>query len=521
MSKATVEVRYNQPVDRFAQGRISLVLYHPFFGTLAMTLILIRDELFEHLAGTNGVYLKYNPQRCADLLMPEVEFIWAHEVMHCAMGHHVRRGDRDFMLWNIACDYVVNLVLVEAGMQMPRGMLLDVRFKDMSAVQVYDVLLKEYEQKQQQQQQEEDDNEESEDGEDDRTEESNSGNDQVSRGGEDHGSEDDDEGEDQEDDEDEADGNGNRTASGKGDDESKAGSGIPEDQGDDSGTDAGESQQADGKEDEQDAKGKASSVGGTGKNLVPEDDPRLEASRLTGVVEDFTGDPNSPDDNIVTQTQRDQEEVSWRTVLNDCAQVAQAAGNLPDSMKQLIEEMNEHKISWTEILREFISKSTSTDYTWRIPNRHYIIQDLYAPSLNAGGIEDGVVATDTSGSTTPYWKQFSEEAGGVLQDFDTEMLFLQCDTSITNVQNFRSGDFPERPEIFGGGGTYFRPIFNYIEEEGITPKFLLFFTDGYLCDSYPPEPPYPVFWIMTPDGSRNKPPFGEVVWMEQKQLQHK
>ena len=45
----------------------------------------------------------------------EVEFVIAHEILHCVYDHMTRREDRDAMLHNIAADYIVNNTLVRDG----------------------------------------------------------------------------------------------------------------------------------------------------------------------------------------------------------------------------------------------------------------------------------------------------------------------------------------------------------------------------------------------------------------------
>jgi predicted metal-dependent peptidase len=42
----------------------------------------------------------------------EIEFVIAHEILHCVYEHMLRREDRDPKLYNIAADYVVNNLLV-------------------------------------------------------------------------------------------------------------------------------------------------------------------------------------------------------------------------------------------------------------------------------------------------------------------------------------------------------------------------------------------------------------------------
>jgi predicted metal-dependent peptidase len=42
----------------------------------------------------------------------EIEFVIAHEILHCVYDHLTRREDRNPMLYNIAADYIVNNLLV-------------------------------------------------------------------------------------------------------------------------------------------------------------------------------------------------------------------------------------------------------------------------------------------------------------------------------------------------------------------------------------------------------------------------
>ena len=69
------------------------------------------------------------------------KFVLAHEFLHAALRHDVRCGDRDPILWNVACDYVINNWLVEMGVgMMPEAVLYDEHFKGLSAESVYDLL---------------------------------------------------------------------------------------------------------------------------------------------------------------------------------------------------------------------------------------------------------------------------------------------------------------------------------------------------------------------------------------------
>jgi predicted metal-dependent peptidase len=91
-------------------------------------------------AGTNGLKVKYCPKFFMELTPPQRIGLVLHEVLHCAFIHMVRKDDRDHQRWNMACDYVINLIIVNAGFELPPGGLLDKQYADMSADQVYPLL---------------------------------------------------------------------------------------------------------------------------------------------------------------------------------------------------------------------------------------------------------------------------------------------------------------------------------------------------------------------------------------------
>src|SRR5471030_604809 len=61
--------------------------------------------------------------------------------MHCALGHHCRRGERDPALWNQAADLAINPILVSNGFSLPAGALIDPAFDNLSAEEIYARLL--------------------------------------------------------------------------------------------------------------------------------------------------------------------------------------------------------------------------------------------------------------------------------------------------------------------------------------------------------------------------------------------
>lgn len=121
------------------RARSGLVVEAPFFGTLALKLALKEDESCETL-WTDGKSLGYNPGFVRELTIGKLRGVICHECMHCACMHHIRRGWREGKRWNAACDYAVNLLVLEAGFRLPEGGLVDSRFYDMPAEQIYDLI---------------------------------------------------------------------------------------------------------------------------------------------------------------------------------------------------------------------------------------------------------------------------------------------------------------------------------------------------------------------------------------------
>jgi predicted metal-dependent peptidase len=69
----------------------------------------------------------------------EIRFVMAHEFLHAALRHDTRKEWRDAYLWNVACDYVINIWLTEMGIgERPNSVLYDEQFKGMNAEAIYD-----------------------------------------------------------------------------------------------------------------------------------------------------------------------------------------------------------------------------------------------------------------------------------------------------------------------------------------------------------------------------------------------
>ena len=87
-TKTTLKKKVNIQEDheireRIVQSRVRLLLKHPFFGNLATRLKLKNADDWCPTAATDGLHLFYNREFISPLTSEELDFLIAHEVMHC------------------------------------------------------------------------------------------------------------------------------------------------------------------------------------------------------------------------------------------------------------------------------------------------------------------------------------------------------------------------------------------------------------------------------------------------------
>jgi predicted metal-dependent peptidase len=119
---------------------LALRLRSPFFAALALfARIYITDWI--PTAATDGRDIFFNIAFWNKLSKPERLGLVAHEVLHAALLHVLRRGNRDPILWNIAADIVVNgLVLSQKGFELPEGHIRDQKLEHLSVEEIYHIL---------------------------------------------------------------------------------------------------------------------------------------------------------------------------------------------------------------------------------------------------------------------------------------------------------------------------------------------------------------------------------------------
>ena len=203
----------------------------------------------------------------------------------------------------------------------------------------------------------------------------------------------------------------------------------------------------------------------------------------------------------------DPEEKIHEKVIESAVQYEKLRGTLPGNIKKLIEQIQSSRLSWRELLAQYITPCFGGSRRWLPPNRRYISSGLYLPRSRDIRLQ-AVLAIDTSASVSDDLKLFVAELRALLGSFgEYEFTVICCDAKIQTVETYTQ-DSPfdcRKIQFQGGGGTSFIPVLQYIEENFLETQILIYFTDGY--GDIPEEPDFPVLWVITPDG-RNSVPWG-------------
>ena len=124
---------------KMSRAITKLVVSHPFFGSIALSVKVEHDTSIDTMC-TDGKSILWSPDFVDSISEPATIGTVAHEVMHIVMKHPLRRGERDPERWNIAADYAINGILLEAGFTLPDGGLHNPKYDGLSAEAIYDRL---------------------------------------------------------------------------------------------------------------------------------------------------------------------------------------------------------------------------------------------------------------------------------------------------------------------------------------------------------------------------------------------
>lgn len=464
------QMKVKQTVRRMTEARAVLVKDNPFFGHLAMGMQLACAPC--ETACTDGNRLIFDPEFAEKLSEREIQFVTLHEVMHCVLEHCIRGRNLHSLLFNIACDIVVNSTILDMwGMDSfkiagEEAMHLAPDGKEgrlYNAEEIYHMLL----QKQ--------GNVPGYGGKG-----LNGAGGNVSGTGKGEGC---------------GGGNGKTDKSSKVSDKSRS-----------TGTSAR------GKFGKGSTAAGGKSVAGKG---VSEDSFNGDSDQMKDALDVSSFDRHDLWQGISDKTQlRD----DWNGRIQNAIKECGDSTGMPQSIRRVVQELADRAgLDWKQLLHDFL-QFDQYDYTFVPPDRRYAGADFYLPAFNVdeddGSANDIWVCVDTSASIS------EEELASAMTEILDAMRQARLkgkisffDSNITEPELFESETELKKITPSGGGGTRFQIIFDYLQGKMYPelPKAILVFTDGYAW--WPEEQnamEVPVLWLISKDG-KDDAPWGRVV----------
>ncbi len=127
--------------NKLSTARTKLILDKPFLGALVLRLPLVpADKSWCPTTATDAKSFFYNPDYIDGLKAAEVQFVLAHEALHCALSHFARREHRVKHRWDLACDYAINPLLQKEGLKAPECSLFMKPYEGMTAEEIYPLI---------------------------------------------------------------------------------------------------------------------------------------------------------------------------------------------------------------------------------------------------------------------------------------------------------------------------------------------------------------------------------------------
>jgi len=183
-------------------------------------------------------------------------------------------------------------------------------------------------------------------------------------------------------------------------------------------------------------------------------------------------------------------------------------GDTPAGLERFFLPTATAEIDWRSELSHALNRHLQSDYRMLPPSKKLLYERIYLPSPTSETL-DLVIAVDSSGSVDErLLGRFIAEVESLLESFpDYRIELLVCDARVQSHRQFYPGE-PLAFDLKGGGGTDFRPVFEWISVHAPMAPLLLYFTD---CDGrFPDAAPFvDTVWI-TPAGDKTAP-FGRMI----------
>lgn len=226
-------------------------------------------------------------------------------------------------------------------------------------------------------------------------------------------------------------------------------------------------------------------------------------------------DPDSPE--VVGARDSDMPDTAQLTEI--CATLRDDAasklqGNAAGLFKSECAAIEESRIDWRDLLRGWLVDRIKNDWSMWPCSKKHLHRGLYMPSLGIEAPGHIIFAIDTSGSmSNEDLAEIFAEVRVYRETYPCRLTILQCDAKIQSITTYEEMDGEEIPpkiQLFGRGGTDFRPVFDWIDENAMG-AYLIYATDGY--GSFPEaEQTGGVIWLLSKNHMKvSEFPFGVCV----------
>jgi len=235
---------------------------------------------------------------------------------------------------------------------------------------------------------------------------------------------------------------------------------------------------------------------------------------MGGGIGSDIGDPVDGDGKSLDESQVHQLEAQAKIDAIQSAKAAKATGKLPASIERMIDDMVNVVTPWHEKLERYMQSKVRDGYSWNRPNRRFIGQGVYLPGYDyVPRMGEIVIAVDTSGSLqSEDLAYFNAHINRILETcLPEKVTVLYCDYNIGGEVEYTPDDFPVRLKPVGGGGTSFKPVFEWIDNYAEEVECLIYFTDGWGDQNEIEPPAIDTVWLTT---DRDNFHFGEVIKFE-------
>ncbi len=199
-----------------------------------------------------------------------------------------------------------------------------------------------------------------------------------------------------------------------------------------------------------------------------------------------------------------EDESNWQYAASIAGEVAKKKSAMPSGFERIGKKIQTNNVDWRFELYNAINRHMRNNYAFMPPNKKHIWRGIALPSL-ASDTLSLCVAIDSSGSIDEALLGiFMSEFKNIMKSFPAiKIELIIADARVHAHYTFAGGEKLDFP-IKGGGGTDYRPTFEYIEANLPMTTMLLYFTDG---DGWFPKipPHYEVLWALSREA---KIPFG-------------